>query len=405
VIDGIAAEGIVFERAYTPAVYTLGAMSSVWTSQYPDRHHGDVSFSSPLPLDRLTLGEVLSGQGILTAGFVATAVPGGFNGFDRGFEEFREVWQEVGSRADVFRQVIPQWLEGKAGRRFFAYLHYREPHFPYDPEPPFDTRFGTDGPIPKEARRDMEFFRDVNQGRRPFSEEERAHLVRLYDGNLAYVDREVGELRRALAAAGVWDDTVFIVTADHGEELFEHGWIGHNVHVYEPSARIPLIMKLPTGVGSGPLRIEELVDLVDIAPTVVDIFGVRAKGGADREFQGRSLLPVIAGARGRPAVVSRTVWDRPRYALRDSGWSYLYETRTAREELFDIRTDPDETQDIAPRHPLRAAYYREALLHWASTVFRPGTGEPAAPATMSRDQCEALKALGYVGADQTCPET
>jgi arylsulfatase A-like enzyme len=405
VIDQIAAEGIVFERAYTPAVYTLGAMSSLWTSQYPDRHRGDVSFSSPLPSDRLTLAEVLSGQGILTAGFVATAVPGGFNGFDRGFEEFREVWQEIGSRADVFRQVVPRWLERKADRRFFAYLHYREPHFPYDPEPPFDTKFGPDGPIPKAARREMEFFRDVNQGRRPFSGEAQAHLVRLYDGNLAYVDQEVGELQRALEAAGEWDDTVFVVTADHGEELFERGWIGHNVHVYEPSARIPLIMKLPKGVGPSNLRIGELVDLVDIAPTVVDIFGVRAKGGADREFQGRSLLPVIAGASGRPAVISRTVWDRPRYALRDQCWSYVYETTTAREELFDTVTDPDEMQDVAPQHSLRAAYYRETLLHWASTVFGPGAGEPDAPVTMSRDQCEALKALGYLGPGHTCPES
>ena len=106
-IDRIAQEGVVFERAFTPAVYTLGAMSSVWTSQYPDRHHGDVSFSSRLPKDRLTLADVLSGQGILTAGFVANAIAGGLNGFDRGFQEFHEVWREIGSRADVFRQALP----------------------------------------------------------------------------------------------------------------------------------------------------------------------------------------------------------------------------------------------------------------------------------------------------------
>jgi len=404
-MDLLAADGVAFDQAYTPAVYTLGAMSSVWTSQYPDRHHGDVSFQSPLPSDRLTLTEVLSGRGIHSAGFVATAVPGAFNGFDRGFSEFHEVWQEVGSRADAFRQVLPPWIEAHKGRRFFLYVHYREPHFPYDPEPPFDTKWGPDGPIPKAARRDMGFFREINQRRQPFSEEEQAHLVRLYDGNLAYVDREVGELRRALEEAGVWDETVFILAADHGEGLWEHGWIGHNVQVYEPSARIPLIVRLPGGVGPRGERVDALVDLVDIAPTVADVFGVRGEGGADREFQGRSLLPVISGAPGRPVVVSRTVWERPRYALRDGRWTFVYDTANGSEELFDTAADPEERQDVAAQHPLRAAYLRETLLEWVGSVFRPGADATAGPDSMSRDECEALKALGYLSGDQACPES
>ena len=109
-----------------------------------------------------------------------------------------------------------------------------------------------------------------------------------------------------------------IVAADHGEGLGEHGWIGHNVEVYEPSARVPLIVHFPKGVGPRGVRVKELVDLLDLAPTVADVFGVRDKGGADREFHGQSLLPVMMGARGKALVLSRTVWDRPRYALRDA---------------------------------------------------------------------------------------
>jgi len=86
---------------------------------------------------------------------------------DRGFSEFHEVFRSHGSRGDVFRQVLPPWLKQNRDRRFFAYVHFREPHFPYDPEPPFDTRFGPDGPIPKAARRDSRFFQDVNQGPAP----------------------------------------------------------------------------------------------------------------------------------------------------------------------------------------------------------------------------------------------
>jgi arylsulfatase A-like enzyme len=229
--------------------------------------------------------------------------------------------------------------------------------------------------------------------------------VRLYDGNLAYVDREVGELQRALEEAGVWDETVFILAADHGEGLWEHGWIGHNVQVYEPSARIPLIVRFPAGVGPRGERITAPVDLVDIAPTVADVFGVRDQGGADREFQGRSLLPVIAGAPGRPVVVSRTVWERPRYALRDGRWTFIYDTANGNEELFDTAADPGEMQDVAPQHPLRAAYLRETLLQWVGSVFRPGADATAGPESMSRDECEALQALGYLSGDQACPES
>jgi arylsulfatase A-like enzyme len=251
----------------------------------------------------------------------------------------------------------------------------------------------------------MSFFRAINQRQRPFSPEEQAHLVRLYDGNLAYVDREVGYLRRALEEAGVWDETVFILAADHGEGLWEHGWIGHNVQVYEPSARIPLIVRLPSGAGSRGIRIDALADLVDIAPTVADVFGVRDEGGADRAFQGRSLLPVIAGAPGRPIVVSRTVWERPRYALRDGRWTLVYDTANGDEELFDTADDPGETRNVAKERPLRAAYLRQTLLLWVARVFQPEGGAAAGPAAMSRDECEALKALGYLAEDQPCPES
>ena len=300
-IDRIASEGVVFERVYTPAVYTLGAMASVWTSQPPDRHHGDVSFSARLPKDRLTLAELLTARGIHTAGFVANTVAGGLNGFDRGFAEFHEVWRTVGSRGDVFRQVIPPWLDAHGGRRFFAYLHFREPHSPYDPEPPFDTRFGPDGPIPKSARRPPgdSWIVDVNQGRRTLTPAEADHLVRLYDGNLAYADREVGELRRALESRGLWDKTILIVAADHGEALLDHGWIGHNVQLFEESGRVPLIVRFPPAAGVAGRRVGALADLLDLGPTIADVFGVLGEGGSR---PARSPAAACCrSSRGRPA--------------------------------------------------------------------------------------------------------
>jgi arylsulfatase A-like enzyme len=385
----------VFEWAYTPAVYTLGAMSSLWTSQYPDRHHSEVSFSARLPKDWLTLAELLSGPDVLTAGFVANAIAGSGFGFDRGFDEFHEVFRTLGSRGDVFRQALPPWLARNRNRRFLAYIHFREPHFPYDPEPPFDTMFGPDGPIPKADRRDSALFKEVNQGRRAFSEAERAHLVRLYDGNLAFADQEVGALRRALEDEGLWDRTVFILAADHGEELYERGWIGHNVHVFEPSVRVPLVIHLPRDVGPRGTRVEALTDLLDLAPTIADVFGALGREGSDHGFQGRSLLPVISGAAGRPAVLSRTVWDRPRYALRHDRFKLFYDTRTGETRLYDLEADPTESRDLASEEPLRTSFYRQALHDWARRLGErgPARGDNV---TLSADQCENLRALGYL---------
>ena len=398
VIDRIAAEGVVFEEAYTPAVYTLAAMSSLWTSQYPDRHHADLSFSARLPPDRLTLAELLTAEGILTAGFTANAMAGTAFGLDRGFEEFHELFQTLGSDADVFRQALPAWLSENRDRRFFAYLHFREPHFPYDPDPPFDTMFGPEGPIPRASRSDYQFFKDANQGRRPFSDSEREHLVRLYDGSLAFADQEVGALRDALEAEGLWDRTVFILAADHGEELYEHGFIGHNVHVFEPSVRIPLIVRFPRSAGPTGVRVGGLVDLLDLAPTIADIFGVRGRRGSDIAFRGRSLLPVLAGAPARRAVLSRTVWDLPRYGLRHESYKYFYDTRTGEERLYDLEADPEESRDVAPEQPLRTSYYRQALHHWRRQVGEGGAAAGEA-ARLSPEQCENLKALGYVDSE------
>ncbi|HVR72074.1 MAG TPA: sulfatase [Vicinamibacteria bacterium] len=402
-VDRIAAEGVVFEQAYTPAVYTLGAMSSLWTSQYPDRHHAEVSYADRLPADRLTLAEALSEGGVHSAGFIANPMAGKLFGFERGFGEFDQVYErfeDLGSRAAAFRRVLPGWLSENASRRFFAYVHFREPHFPYDPGPPFDTRFGPDAPLGRAQRRDKTWYTDVNQGRVKPSPGEIAHLIRLYDGNLAYVDREVGALRAALEQAGLWDRTVVIVTADHGEQLYEHGYISHSAQVYEESMRVPLIVRFPRESGPRGTRVAAHVDLLDVAPTVLDVFGLAGRGRAAREFQGRSLLPVLAGAPGKDAVVSRTVWERPVYGLREGRFKYIHDTRTGSELLFDLEQDPAESRPLQSAEPLRAAYHRQTLHDWMARLKRP-SGPPAAPGPgpgLSATTCEQLGALGYVDA-------
>lgn len=419
-IDAIAREGFAFDNAYTTAAYTLAAMSSVWTSQQPDRHHGDIAFSAKLPKDRLLLAEVLTAQGIPTAGFVANGVAGAFNGFDRGFKEFDEPWKQYGSQAASFRNVIPAFLDRmKAGSApFFAYVHYREPHEPYDPPPPFDTKFGPDGPITK-AQRDggesaKQWLKDINQGVIRPSSEQLDHLRRLYDGNLAFADAEVGYLKDQLAARGLLDNTLIIIMGDHGEQLFEHGWIGHNAQVFEESARIPLIVALPKALRAShpPARVASLVDLTDVAPTILDAFGLEGAGGSARTFQGHSLLPRLARpappeARDDREVLTRTIWDRPIYALRNQSHTFILNTATNEFSLFDRSKSPrleSPEADLGPRAPIALREtYRQHLLSWVASLKRRTVAGDSLDG-MSRQQCEELKSLGYLSGKTPCPE-
>jgi arylsulfatase A-like enzyme len=395
-LDLIAREGVVFENAFTPAVYTVGAMSSVWTSQQPDQHHGETSFEARLPKDRLTLAELLQAQGVHTAGFVANAMAGRALGFERGFQEFHELLNdpELGSRAELMRRPLGSWLERNRGRRFFLYVHFREPHFPYDPPPEFRARFGEDAPLPAEASRDRAWYVAANQGALRPTPAELAHLTRLYDGNLAYVDRELGLLRRALEASGLWDEVALLVTADHGEQLYEHDYISHSAQVYEDSMRVPLILRLPRGSARAGERVSELVDLTDVAPTIADAFGVLGKGGSDREFDGKSLLGVLAGGSGREAVVSRSVWERPLYAIRSADSKLIRNLRSGAEELYDLGSDPLERRNVLAEQPILASHLRQELFAFAARVrSRPaGAGEPP---QLTRDQCDNLRALQY----------
>jgi arylsulfatase A-like enzyme len=368
-------------------------MSSLWTGLEPGRHHNGVPYDSPLPREQQTLAALLQSRGVASAGFVANAMAGRAYGLDRGFTEFHE----LAPQQQLLRGV-ERWLQGRRGERVFTYVHVLEPHFPYDPAPPFDLLFGSEGPLPVEARRDPGWYREVNRGR-PLSAAEREHLVRLYDGVLATGDARVAELRRILERLELLERTVVIVTADHGEALYEHGFISHNEQVYEESTHVPLVMRLPRGVGTPGLRLKGLATTADLAPTIAELLDVPAgPGGAHGPggLGGSSLLPMLAGAPGRGAVVTRSAGEESRYALREDRFKYVVDTRHGAEELFDLAHDPAERQDLSAREPVRLAAYRQALQRHVLQLRRSPRARPAERAPLAPEQLENLRALGYV---------
>lgn len=395
-LDRLAREGVLFEQAYTPAVFTLSAMASVWTSRRPLEHHAGVAHDAPLPTDLPTLAERLSAHGIATAGLIANSMAGPAFGLARGFAQFEEVHLEHGAEAPALTRRVQSWLRSRdPARRFFLYVHYREPHFPYDPPAPYATAFGPDAPLGRRAKRDPAWYGAVNDGEHALTDAERAHLVRLYDGNLASVDAQIGSLRETLAQTGLLEHTLVMVAADHGEALHEHGFIGHNQQVFEESTQIPLVLRWPQGAAPNGVRIATLVDLLDIAPTVADVFGLRGRDGAVDAFQGRSLLDLASGAERQALSFATSTGEWQAFGLRHEHFKYLRNVRHGVERLFDLRSDPAERQDVLAAHAVRAAFYRQglefALLRAARVARTPG-----APARLSPQQLENLRALGYV---------
>jgi arylsulfatase A-like enzyme len=387
-VDRVAADGVVFERAYTTAPFTLSAMGSVWTSLLPDEHHRDAAHDDALPEGTLTLAELLSANGVHTAGFVGNGMAGRGFGLHRGFKEFTY----PGYSAGEMRAALDRWIAGAPRGRFMLYVHYRQPHTPLDPPPPLDTRFGSGRPLPPEAL--DRWLEAVNSRDHRPTAAELALYRQLYDGNLAVADHELGWLRGRLQQAGLWEDTLLIVTADHGEALYEHGFLGHNSQLYEESLRVPLVVRFPNGATARGTRVATPVGLLDIAPTVAGAFGIPGEGRPP--FRGRNLLHSARGAPGRGELLARSAGPWPSYALVDGRRKYIFNSRYGAEELYDLASDPGEHTDLAGRQRVLASVYRQRMYRRLLDLPGRWTGAAARWHAPDHREREDLRALGYV---------
>jgi len=388
-LDQFAKKGLVFDRAYATAPWTLPSHASMFTGRYP--HELFDSFVQPLDATQPTVAEVLGKHGYLTAGFVANEWYGGSEfGLARGFQHYEDTETSVftvlnrtsfGNRivktlgltdrfathdnlgrksAEEINGAFLGWVaHAEAGRPFFAFLNYCDAHAPYLPPEPFATKFTPTRPaghldsrhLDKWTPDDLNGFRDA------------------YDESIAYLDSELDALFRAIASTPRLRDTIVIVTSDHGEQFGEHELLDHANSVYLPLLHVPLVIVGP-GVAAGQ-RTAEPVSLRNIAATIVDAAGVSGSS-----FPGQSLLPGAIGADTDNvtwllAEVEKTVKGAfpERYpaqrgrvkSLISRDWQYIRNFADGREELFDLRADPFGLSDRAAREPARLNEYRFQL--------------------------------------------
>ncbi len=405
-LDTLAEESIRFERAYATSAWTRSSIASLLTARYPTAC-GTLGRADLLSETEVTLAEILGRQGFATHGLSTNVNAGAEFGFSQGFDSFT-VPPGRDSYPDGF-QMVPaeavthaalEWLDGRdAERPFLLFLHYTDPHDPY---------------LPHEEWNDPRFSPGRFDGSRPSLQEldstppeeltalDRNRIVDLYSGEVAYCDRWIGALLDGLATRGLGrDETLMVVTADHGEGLWSHGWRGHGADLFEEMIRVPLLVRLPGETGGQ--SIETPVSLIDLSPTVLAHLGLPQPDS----FQGHSWLPLLRGE-DRPRALEYiyselSLGPFDLESLRLDDWKLIKNRGLINEpqspyQLYDLARDPDEQVDlIGTGHPLER-HLIDALWMWNRAIA--GTAEPRRPGRLtdlSPETVAAMRGLGYLG--------
>jgi arylsulfatase A-like enzyme len=354
-LERLAREGVLFEQAFSVAPLTLPAHASLFTGLLPPSHAVRDNADEPLGAAHTTLAERLQARGFRTGAFVGSVVLQSDRGLAQGFDTYRDVGPQAGGAARqrpgnlVVDEAI-EWLEGAAGSPFMLWAHLYDAHAPYEPPAPF-----------------------------------RAAHADPYVGELLFADAQLGRLLEALDRLDLTDRTIVIVAGDHGEGLGDHGEETHGLLLYDSVLRVPLIVRAPA---VRPRRVADVVSLVDVAPTVLELLRI----GAPRS-DGRSLAESLNGGRIDAEAYAESLYPMrmglaPVHTLRDGRFKLIDGPRP---ELYDLQTDPFEEHNTIDTRPRVAGAMRSRL----DALAGPGRRqEKAAP--VSSEMRDRLAALGYV---------
>ena len=409
-LEVLTEQGVRVDHAYAPMATTLPAHASLFTSQYPIAH-GVVRNGMVVPPQAQLLGEVLRLSGYRTAAFVSSFPLNRVFGLDRGFDvyddDFDGAYSSVGARArweghrvdglfdrranDTNARVF-EWLEQvDAESPFFLWVHYFDPHDPYSAPAPWGTEYLSEASDERDVRR----------------------LHALYDGEVSFTDSQIKALVDRIDARTNPEETLLVVTADHGEALNEHGYVGHGGVISQGAVRIPLIFRWVDHLHAGE-TLTGPASLVDVMPTVLGLIGLPFP---EMPLQGRDLSSAVQGGESldesRSIFFQRrhyearrvgSVWRGPNVgrALRVRGaklgvlrmpWKYVVAEDEGTRQLFDVLTDPDEQVDVAADHVTVAGELQALVTEWVDAQ----TALDTLPVTDgTEEQLERLRALGYV---------
>ena len=397
-IDAVARTGVRFERMYASAPYTTSSTWSLFTSLHPFQHGGLAGRRRPIP-SVPTVQQTLGEQGFVTGAvsgnpFIASSSA---TGLARDFHEVIETFDDVGDMLRLEPRNITEttdeaigFLQRHRDERFFLYAHYMLPHAPYYPAAEYIQLFALD-PIDS-VEPHSAWLEAVNRHLQPLQREQRAQLETRYDESIRYVDAELKRMLDALVQLGIDNDTLVVITADHGDSFWEHGVLSHGRVIYDDIMNVPLVLR-GNGI-SDALRphLAKPVSTVDLFPTLCDALGIEAPPG----LVGRSLFR--RAPESDPEVIQafcqgdfrlmRAYWW-PRFKL-------IVNYTQPNDELYDIERDPGERRDLADLCPVLTHYYRAQADAWLVHQGQFGAVTVAVDQRpLDEEQAERLKALGY----------
>lgn len=421
-VDRIAAESVVFEKAFCQAPITRPSHASMLTSRYP-RSHAVMNNQIPLSADPVILPEFLRAAGYRTAAFTGVRLLSPKGGFARGFDHFSMPAQGTRTRpAEETVSEVAVWLdEARGDSPLFLWVHFFDAHFPYhfdgeaegSPDlPPYQgpIRTGTWEEIGDAA------------GDSALGATDRERMAELYSAKIKYLDHWLGKLRALLDERGIWNDSEVFVLSDHGEGFEKGVYLEHVTSLYGPVSGIAFLWKRPGAAGGGG-RIDETVQEIDLMPTALDATGLKPPAG----LEGRSLVPVVSGMTAAPGEPVYAFTEEPplvksqlqqlsmrkrfffdfgdgwekvtlrasgeRISVSDGRWRYIFDSEGG-DEFYNLRIDPAEMvnradsagSDELPR-------FRHALKRWRESHPLPDT---ATADSLDAETRDLLESLGYL---------
>jgi len=371
-MDGLARRGTRFARAFSHVPLTLPSHCTLFTGLLPLSHGVRDNGERLGPAPR-TLAEIARGQGYAAAAFVGAFPLDSRFGLDRGFEVYDDLYGSrnrvrdmafVERRGEDVNTEAAAWIRGRGREPFFLWVHYFDPHGPYDPPPPYDKEFAG----------------------------------REYDGEIAYTDACLGNLLAALGEAGHAADTCIVLTSDHGEGLGAHREKTHGIFIYDPTLHVPLIIAAPRRQAAG-RTVEAQVGLVDVLPTVLELMDWPAPKG----LPGRSLVPLMTRSEAGRRDAGQTLYIESMNPLLSRNWAPLRGIRTPEwkyidaptAELYDLRADPGESLNLHDKRPEIAGRLRGEMESLIGQQPLPPAGRAADPA-LDRESRQKLQSLGYI---------
>lgn len=396
-LDALAAGAVRFDRAYATAPWTQPSVASMFTGLPPHAH--GLERPGRLPEAARTLAERLRGAGYATAAVVSHGLLGRRTGFDQGFDDFDDSDARRSTPGETTRAVTfsaTARLDALAAKDapFFLLVHYFDPHYEYLRHD--DVAFAG----ARAGRLDgTQTIRELRELRHDLDDEERAFLRAVYDEEIRHTDAGVGRLLAHLQRLGRFDDTLILVTADHGEEFLERGWIGHTRTLYDELLRVPLIIRPPGGEGGGHV-VDEPVSLASVTATVTDYAGLPP---ADDARTRPSLRDAIEGGRAPEAPVLFEVDFVPLRGGLDERVAHkrgalfgttkvIRDEASGRIEIYDLAKDPDEAHDLAAADAARA---QEATARLDALYAEARDVPPREGVAWDQEELDRLAELGY----------